>query len=32
MNEFSMYWDEKISEYQNEAEKLEEETLSRHEG
>ena len=31
MNEFSKYWDEKMIEYESEAEKLEEETLNRHE-
>ena len=30
MTEFNKYWDEKMMEYQAEAEKLEDETLERH--
>lgn len=30
MTEFNKYWDEKMLEYQAEAEKLEEETIVRH--
>lgn len=30
ITEFNKYWDEKMLEYQSEAEKLEEETVTRH--